>query len=138
LIKKGVCIVITPLIALMKDQIENLKNRGIQASAVFSGMPIKEVDITLDNCIYGKTKFLYVSPERIQSELFRERVKRMNSTIFQILNLVLHQGDQRCYYDTNPFLNQCRHLKTYGFTSSGWQNGQDISSILNRINYFFL
>jgi len=84
LIKEGVCIVITPLIALMKDQIENLKNRGIQASAVFSGMPVKEVDITLDNCIYGKTRFLYVSPERIQSELFRERVKRMNVNLIAV------------------------------------------------------
>lgn len=78
LVKDGVCIVITPLIALMKDQVEQLNNRGIKAAAIYSGMSKREIDITLDNCAYGPMKFLYVSPERIKTEIFRERVLKMN------------------------------------------------------------
>lgn len=77
LLLPGVCIVITPLIALMKDQVEQLKRRGILAVAIHSGMNRSEIDILLDNCIYGSVKFLYVSPERLQTELFIERVKQM-------------------------------------------------------------
>lgn len=77
LLLEGVCIVITPLIALMKDQVEQLKRRGILAVAIHSGMNRSEIDILLDNCIYGSVKFLYVSPERLQTELFIERAKRM-------------------------------------------------------------
>ena len=73
----GVCIVITPLIALMKDQVEQLNRRGIKATAIYSGMSKKEIDIKLDNCVFGNIKFLYVSPERLQTELFQERLKRM-------------------------------------------------------------
>ncbi len=75
---EGICIVVSPLIALMKDQVEQLKKRGILATAVYSGMSKREIDITLDNCVYGQVKFLYVSPERLQTELMQERVKRMN------------------------------------------------------------
>jgi ATP-dependent DNA helicase RecQ len=78
LLLEGVCIVITPLIALMKDQVEQLKKRGILAVAIHSGMSRAEIDIVLDNAIYGQTKFLYVSPERLQTEIFIERVKQMN------------------------------------------------------------
>ncbi|PTX18499.1 ATP-dependent DNA helicase RecQ [Pontibacter mucosus] len=74
---EGICLVITPLIALMKDQVENLKKRGIPAVAVYSGMSRREIDIALDNCVYGEVKFLYLSPERLLTELFQERVKRM-------------------------------------------------------------
>jgi ATP-dependent DNA helicase RecQ len=77
LIINGVCIVISPLIALMKDQVENLKRKGIRAIAIYSGLNNREIDIALDNCIYGGVKFLYVSPERIKTEIFRERVKKM-------------------------------------------------------------
>jgi ATP-dependent DNA helicase RecQ len=77
MMNQGVCIVITPLIALMKDQVENLKKRGIQSAAIFSGMSAREIDITLDNCIYGNIKFLYISPERVKTHLFAERVARM-------------------------------------------------------------
>ena len=73
----GLCIVITPLIALMKDQVSQLKQRGIEAVAIHSGMSRSQVDILLDNCIHGITKFLYVSPERLQTELFIARVKQM-------------------------------------------------------------
>jgi ATP-dependent DNA helicase RecQ len=69
---KGICLVITPLIALMKDQVENLKLKGIPALAIHSGMPFNEVKKTLDNALYGNFKFLYVSPERLTTRLFKE------------------------------------------------------------------
>jgi ATP-dependent DNA helicase RecQ len=74
---EGICIVITPLIALMKDQVSQLKQRGIEAVSIHSGMTRQQVDILLDNCIHGRVKFLYVSPERLQTELFTARVKQM-------------------------------------------------------------
>ena len=84
LIKEGICIVISPLIALMKDQVEQLKRRGISAVAVYSGMGKREIDITLDNCIYGQVKFLYVSPERLKTELLQARVKQMNVSLLAV------------------------------------------------------
>jgi len=72
---EGVCIVVTPLIALMKDQVMNLRKRGIQAAAVYSGMSRQEILITLENCVYGGIKILYVSPERLSSELFQVKIK---------------------------------------------------------------
>jgi len=76
--KDGICIVVSPLIALMKDQVENLVKRNIKAVAIYSGMTKREIDITLDNCAYGDIKFLYISPERIETEIFKERYKKMN------------------------------------------------------------
>ena len=84
LVKEGICIVISPLIALMKDQVENLKKRNIKAIALVSGMSYREIDIALDNCIYGNYKFLYVSPERLASELFIERLKKMNVNLLAV------------------------------------------------------
>jgi ATP-dependent DNA helicase RecQ len=84
LAKEGICIVVSPLIALMKDQVESLKAKEIQAISIVSGMGRREVDIALDNCIYGPTKFLYVSPERLASELVRERIKYMNVNLFAV------------------------------------------------------
>ncbi len=81
---EGICIVVSPLIALMKDQVENLKKRGVQAESVFSGMHYNEIDRILDNCIYGKIKFLYVSPERLRTELFLERLKKMKVCLLAI------------------------------------------------------
>ena len=74
----GICIVVSPLIALMKDQVESLNERGIPSLLVSSGMTYREIDITFDNAIYGDYKFLYLSPERLRTELFRVRVSRMN------------------------------------------------------------
>ena len=82
--KDGICIVITPLIALMKDQVENLHKRDIKAIAIFSGMTKNEIDIALENCIYGNVKFLYISPERIGTEIFQARVKLMNVNLIAI------------------------------------------------------
>ncbi len=84
LVQPGVCIVITPLIALMKDQVENLKSRGVKALAVYSGMTKHEIEIVYDNCAYGDYKFLYVSPERLFSDLFRERVKNFNVSLIAV------------------------------------------------------
>lgn len=81
---EGICIVITPLIALMKDQVENLLQRKIKAIAIYSGMTSNEIDIALDNCIYGNVKFLYISPERISTDLFKTRVKYMKVNLIAI------------------------------------------------------
>jgi len=78
LMKEGICIVVSPLIALMKDQVENLNKRDIKAKAIYSGMSYREINITLDNCIHGDIKFLYLSPERLKSELVRDRISQMN------------------------------------------------------------
>ena len=84
LAQEGICLVVSPLVALMKDQVDNLKKRGILAAAVYSGMRKREIDTILDNCVYGNYKFLYVSPERLQTELFIERFKRMNVNLIAI------------------------------------------------------
>ncbi len=84
LAKEGICLVITPLIALMKDQVEKLRKLGIKALAIYSGMARDEIDIALENCIYGNYKFLYLSPERLGSELFRMRVREMNVNLVAV------------------------------------------------------
>lgn len=84
LAKEGICLVISPLIALMKDQVDNLKAKGIKAAAIFSGMSYREIDTTLDNCIYGDFKFLYVSPERLKQDLFIERFRQMNVNLIAV------------------------------------------------------
>lgn len=82
--KEGLCLVVTPLIALMKDQVENLKKKGIKAVAIHSGMTKHELEITLDNCAYGNVKFLYLSPERLNTELFRVRLRKINVNLVAI------------------------------------------------------
>ncbi len=84
LAKEGICIVVSPLIALMKDQVENLKAKGIDAVSIITGMSKREVDIALDNCVYGQVKFLYLSPERLLSELVRERISYMNVNLIAV------------------------------------------------------
>ena len=84
LVLDGVTLVISPLIALMQDQVQQLKRKGIQAIAVHSGMGRNEIDIALDNCVYGKVKFLYVSPERLKTEIFIERFRKMNVSLVAI------------------------------------------------------
>ena len=75
---EGLCIVVTPLIALMKDQVANLRFRGIKAAAIYSGMKTSDVIKALENCIFGDYKFLYISPERLSSELFLTKIKKVN------------------------------------------------------------
>ena len=81
---EGICIVISPLLALMNDQVANLVKKGIDAVAVNSAMSTKEIDRVLDNCVYGKVKFLYVSPERLQNEMFLARFKKMNVSMIAV------------------------------------------------------
>ena len=84
LAQPGICLVITPLIALMKDQVQHLKEKGITAAAIFSGMTRREILKTLDNCIFGDIKLLYISPERIGSELFLMKLRRMNVSFITV------------------------------------------------------
>lgn len=84
LIFDGLCLVISPLIALMEDQITQLKKRGIACAVIHSGLTKEQQDATLDNCIYGKIKLLYLSPERIQTELFRVRIQKMKISMIAV------------------------------------------------------
>jgi len=84
LAQEGICIVVSPLIALMKDQVQQLQARNIPAVAVYSGMHPQEIDRLLDNCIYGKVKFLYLSPERLTTPLARERIRKMKVNLLAI------------------------------------------------------
>jgi ATP-dependent DNA helicase RecQ len=82
--REGLCVVVTPLIALMKDQVDNLRKRSIKATSVHSGMSWEEILIALDNCIYGNYKFLYVSPERLNTELFLSKLEYMNVCLIAV------------------------------------------------------
>ena len=84
LAQEGICLVITPLIALMKDQVHNLVDRGIKAAAIYSGMSKEQIAIALDNCIFGNYKFLYISPERLDTELFRAKLKSMKVSMITV------------------------------------------------------
>ncbi len=84
LVKEGICIVISPLIALMQDQVNTLIKKEIKAIALTSGIKYQELDTLLDNCIYGNYKFLYLSPERLQQEIVQERLKKMNVNLIAI------------------------------------------------------
>lgn len=84
LAQEGLCIVITPLIALMKDQVGNLKRRGIKATAIYSGMTRQEIIVALENCIFGDYKFLYISPERIATDIFLVKLRSMKVCMITI------------------------------------------------------
>ena len=111
LAQEGVCIVITPLIALMKDQVQHLRNRGIMAAAIYSGMSRPEIVTTLENCILGSTKLLYVSPERIASPLFITKLGHMKVSFITVdeAHCISQWG-----YDFRPsylHIADIRHLK---------------------------
>ena len=109
LLHEGLCVVVTPLIALMQDQVAQLKQKGIAALAIHSGLGHREIDILLDNCVYGQQKFLYVSPERLQTDLFRERFARMNVNLVAIdeAHCISQWG-----YDFRPPYLQIAELRT--------------------------
>lgn len=106
----GICIVVSPLIALMKDQVEQLRKRDISAVAIYSGMSTREIDIALDNCIFGDIKFLYLAPERLYSDIVKERIRNMKVNLFAIdeAHCISQWG-----YDFRPsylHINQIREL----------------------------
>ncbi|MFV0398916.1 MAG: RecQ family ATP-dependent DNA helicase [Bacteroidales bacterium] len=84
LAREGVCLVITPLIALMKDQVDNLRKRGIKATAIYSGMSLGEMNVAINNCLWGNYKFLYVSPERLSTSMFLDYVNRINFSLIAV------------------------------------------------------
>lgn len=106
--REGICLVVSPLIALIKDQVQNLNSRGIKALAVYSGMTYSQIDITLDNAIYGDFKFLYVSPERLHTQMFRERVRKMeiNFLVVDEAHCISQWG-----YDFRPAYLEIKEIK---------------------------
>ena len=108
--QEGICIVVSPLIALMKDQVLNLKKRGVNAAAIYSGMSRREIDILLDNCIYGDIKFLYVSPERLTTQIFIARFQKMNVNLIAV-------DESHCVsqwgYDFRPPYLQIAEIRPY-------------------------
>lgn len=108
LMKEGICLVVTPLIALMKDQVENLKSKNIKALAIHSGMDRDEIDVALNNAVFGDYKFLYLSPERLGTELFRARVERMNVSLLAIdeAHCISQWG-----YDFRPSYHQIAEIR---------------------------
>jgi ATP-dependent DNA helicase RecQ len=106
----GICLVVTPLIALMKDQVDNLKTRGIKATYIHSGMSRQEILVALDNCIFGNYKFLYVSPERLTNELFLAKLPHLNVCLLAI-------DESHCIsqwgYDFRPSYLRIAELRNY-------------------------
>jgi len=84
LLKQGLTLVISPLIALMKDQVQNLQKKGIPALAIYAGMSYRDIDRLLDNCVYGEIKFLYLSPERLVSDLAIARIRQMKVNLIAV------------------------------------------------------
>ncbi len=84
IVKEGICIVISPLVALMEDQVNSLQKKGIKALAIVGGISYNDLDSLLDNCIYGNYKFLYLSPERLQQDIVQQRIEQMNVNLIAI------------------------------------------------------
>ena len=84
LAQEGLCLVITPLIALMKDQVQNLRKRGIKATAIYAGMTRNEIVTALENCIFGDYKFLYISPERLDTDIFQAKLRSMKVSMITV------------------------------------------------------
>ena len=119
----GLCLVITPLIALMKDQVENLKKRDIRAAAIYTGMTYEQQKVALDNCQFGPYHFLYVSPERLESEEFRERLTRLPICLIAVdeAHCISQWG-----YDFRPSYLKIAEIRDLikSFNSSEFQNSK--------------
>lgn len=133
---EGICLVVSPLIALMKDQVEQLNRRGVKAVAVYSGMSPKEIDVLLDNCVYGDVKFLYVSPERLRTDLFLGRAQRMTISMVAVdeAHCISQWG-----YDFRPsylliseFLEKFNISKVIALTASATKEVKE--DILEKLN----
>ncbi len=109
LARPGICLVITPLIALMKDQVQGLRRRGIKAAAIYSGLTHEEILVTLENCIFGDYKFLYISPERISSPLFQTKLRHMQVSFITVdeAHCISQWG-----YDFRPSYTRIADLRT--------------------------
>ncbi|KAA6306914.1 hypothetical protein EZS27_041422, partial [termite gut metagenome] len=107
--KEGLCLVITPLIALMKDQVQNLKRRDIKAIAIYSGMTHQEIITALENCIFGNYKFLYISPERLDTDIFRVKLRSMKVSM-----IVIDEGHciSQWGYDFRPAYLKIAEIRT--------------------------
>ncbi|WP_178988633.1 RecQ family ATP-dependent DNA helicase [Winogradskyella schleiferi] len=139
LIQDGICIVISPLIALMKDQVNTLKEKGIKAIALTSGMSYKDLDTQLDNCIYGNYKFLYLSPERLQQNLVQERIQQMKVNLIAVdeAHCISQWGnDFRPAYKNIAVLRQMHpHVNCIALTATAKHNVvDDIIENLDFIN----
>ena len=108
LVKEGICIVVSPLVALIQDQVQNLKKKGIKAIGITGGISQNELDSLLDNCIYGNYKFLYLSPERLQQPLVQERIQQMPLNLIAIdeAHCISEWG-----HDFRPAYLQCSKLR---------------------------
>ena len=109
-VSQGLCLVVSPLIALMKDQVTQLRSRGVPAACLFSGMNRYEIELLLNNCIYGNIKLLYVSPERLRSRLFVEHLKQMNVSLIAVdeAHCISQWG-----YDFRPPYLEIGTIRTY-------------------------
>ena len=110
LAKSGICIVVTPLIALMKDQVDNLRSKNVLATAVYSGMSNEKIKTELENCVFGDYKFLYVSPERLETDLFIRCVRQMNVNLIAVdeAHCISQWG-----YDFRPSYLKIAELRKY-------------------------
>lgn len=108
LVKEGICIVISPLIALIQNQVDTLKEKGIKAIALTGGIPFNEVNNLLDNCMFGGYKFLYLSPERLQQDIVQERIQKMNVNLIAVdeAHCISHWG-----HDFRPAYLECSKLR---------------------------
>ena len=108
LAKEGICIVISPLVALIQNQVDQLKARGVKAIALTGSIPFNEVNDLLDNCMFGNYKFLYLSPERLQQEIVRERIQKMNVNLIAVdeAHCISHWG-----HDFRPAYLECAILR---------------------------
>lgn len=135
LAQEGICIVISPLIALMQDQVSNLLSKGIKAMVINSGIPYSELDTLLDNCIYGNYKFLYLSPERLQQEIVLNRIERMNVNLIAVdeAHCISQWGqDFRPMYQKIPVLKSIQPNATWmALTATATEKvTQDILTLL--------
>ncbi|MFK7833200.1 MAG: ATP-dependent DNA helicase RecQ [Winogradskyella sp.] len=137
LIQDGICIVVSPLIALMKDQVTTLKEKGIKAIALTSGMAYKDLDTQLDNCIYGNYKFLYLSPERLQQTLVQQRIQQMqvNLIVVDEAHCISQWGnDFRPAYKNITILRELHpHVNCIALTATAKHNV--IDDIVNNLDF---